>query len=227
MAYIATVKILVDQTNESAVYDGLNELLREIEMEGPNGEAPSVIDWKYVSVAPIAPEIEDSIMNETYEEGDAFRLTAPTIDQPFNLVIEAYAVSEFGDGPAHAEVTVDPTFIDRLVRLCRLCKENDLESVTVAAAADRWDNQEELRIRGDSLRVFGGAFWFEAHPKHADYGVETRSIEIDTLLTIVAAGSNAPPADQCFRWSNGRLYYAGDPGLLTDLIDLVESAGAK
>ena len=227
MAYIATVKILVDQANESAVYDGLNEFLRAIEADGPNGEAPLVIDWKYLSVEPIAPEIEDSILNETYEEGDAFRSKAPTIDQPFDLVIDAYAVSEFGDGPAYAELAVDQAFIDRLVRLCRLGQENDLESVTVAAAPDRWDNQEELRIRGDSLRVFGGAFWFEAHPKHADYGVETRSIGIDALLTIAAAGPNMSPADECFRWSNGRLYYAGDPRLLTDLIDLVESAGAE
>lgn len=227
MAYIAIVKILVGAANESAVCDGLNEFLHEVEMDSPNGEAPLVIDWKYVSVEPIAHEIEDSIRNETYEEGDTFPSEAPTIDQPFKLVIDAYAVSEFGDGPAYAEVTVDRTFIDRLVRMCHLCKNSDLESVTVAAAPDRWDNQEELRIRGDSLRVFGNAFWFEAHPKHADYGVETRSIEIDALLKIVAAGPGAPPGSECFRWSNGRLYYAGDRGLLTDLIDLVESAGAE
>ena len=147
--------------------------------------------------------------------------------ETFELVIDAYALNEWGDGPAYAVVNVDRAFCDRLVRLRRLCGDNDLESVTVAAGPDRWENQDELRIRGDSLRVCGDAFWFEAYPKHADYGVETRSIEIDALLKIAAAGPNAPPESDCFRWSDSRLYYAGDPGLVTDLVDLIESVTAQ
>jgi hypothetical protein len=73
MAYIATVKILVDDNNESVVYDGINEILRDAQMGGPNGECQDwVVDWKFDSVEPVGEELNDSIANETYEEGDAF-----------------------------------------------------------------------------------------------------------------------------------------------------------
>jgi hypothetical protein len=73
MAYIATIKILVDATNEAEVYDGINEMLRDAQMGGPNGEDRGwVVDWKFESVDPSNESLNDSIINETYTEGDAF-----------------------------------------------------------------------------------------------------------------------------------------------------------
>lgn len=138
--------------------------------------------------------------------------------EPFKLIVEAYAVSEFGDGPAYAEIKIDQRFLDRLQRLSRLCKENGLESVTVSAWPDRWDAEDELRIRGDSLRVWGDDFWFEAHPKHADYSVETRGIRIADLCSATTLKTDGAG----FRWSNGKLFYASD-GILADLIEMVEA----
>lgn len=66
MAHIATVKIVVDEANEDAVYDGINEMLRAF-----NGDW--VVDWKFESVEPVNESLNDSIANETYDEGDAFR----------------------------------------------------------------------------------------------------------------------------------------------------------
>lgn len=73
MAYIATVKILLDEANESNVYDGINEILRDAQMGGPNGEDRGwVVDWKFESIESANESLNDSIANETYAEGDAF-----------------------------------------------------------------------------------------------------------------------------------------------------------
>ncbi len=73
MAFIATVTILVDEANETSVYDGINEILRNAQMGGPNGEDRGwVVDWKFKSIKPANESLNDSIANETYAEGDAF-----------------------------------------------------------------------------------------------------------------------------------------------------------
>jgi len=74
MAHIATIKILVDEQEEAAVYDGLNNILRNAQYDVSNGEFMNwVLDWSFESVASTNESLNDSIANETYEEGDAFR----------------------------------------------------------------------------------------------------------------------------------------------------------
>lgn len=74
MAFIATLQILIDDPNESTVYDGLNELLRDAKAGGANGENQDwILDWKFASVDLASDSLNDSICNETYAEGDAFR----------------------------------------------------------------------------------------------------------------------------------------------------------
>jgi hypothetical protein len=74
MAYIATIKVLVDEANEDNVYGGINEMLREAQLGGPNGEdCDWIVDWKFESVDSVNESLNDSIANSTYEEGDAFR----------------------------------------------------------------------------------------------------------------------------------------------------------
>ena len=146
---------------------------------------------------------------------------------PFRLIVDAFAASEFGEGPSYAEITVDHAFIERLVRLSRVCFDNSLESVAVAEAPERWGNEEDLRIHGSSLRVWGDDFWFEAHPKYADYNVETRGMSVVTLKNIAEAGADADAPDDCFKWSNGTLYFTGNPDSVSDLIDMIEDKEAE
>jgi hypothetical protein len=74
MAYVVTVKILVDEADKVSVFDGINEILRDAQIGGPNGEDRDwVVDWKFDSVEPVNESLNDSIANETYFEGDAFR----------------------------------------------------------------------------------------------------------------------------------------------------------
>lgn len=73
MAYIATIKILVDEANEASVYDGINEILRNAQMGGPNGEDRGwVVDWKFESVEPASESLNKAITDGAYAEGDAF-----------------------------------------------------------------------------------------------------------------------------------------------------------
>ncbi|PZP55393.1 MAG: hypothetical protein DI596_11545 [Azospira oryzae] len=73
MAYIATVKIVVDEANEAMVYDGINEILREAQYGGPNGEFRGwIADWAFWSVEPASEEVEKSLASGNYEEGEAF-----------------------------------------------------------------------------------------------------------------------------------------------------------
>lgn len=130
--------------------------------------------------------------------------------EPFKLVVEAYATDEYGEGPSWAEVTVTPGFLQTLERLRRVCQDEKLESVTVPQGPDRWDLEDDLRIRGDSLRVWRDDFWFEAHPKHRDYSVETRSILIDHLIRVarkIASGDVENPLPDGFEIRNGIVFY--------------------
>jgi hypothetical protein len=138
---------------------------------------------------------------------------------PFKLIVEVHAINEYGEGPSYAEITVDKDFLDRLVRLRRVCKENDLESVSVLTGPDRWEAEDYFRLRGDNLRVFGDLFWFEAHPKHADYSVETAMLSIADLCSLATLGTDG---GNCFKWSNGKLFYASDSSHLQDFIEMVE-----
>lgn len=147
----------------------------------------------------------------------------------FRLVVEAYAVSEFGDGPSFAEFMVDQSFLGRIDRLRRVCKEYALESVSVWSSPENWDNQEELRIRDDSLRVFhGNSFWFEAHPKHADYNVETQQIEIDDLFRVaekISCGDTENPLPDGFAIFEGVVGY--NTGGTEEAIEMIRSALEK
>ncbi len=100
------------------------------------------------------------------------------------LMMEVHATVEFGDSPEFAVVEITQDFLDRLGVLSALCKSNGLESVSVSAGPASWHREEELRITGDSLRVFGDMFWFEAYPKHGNYQIETQSVNIPALTDI-------------------------------------------
>lgn len=73
MAHTVTVTILVDEAEESNVTDSINEMLRKHWVE--NGG--NVIDWAIDHSGEVCEEMNDSIANGTYEEGDAFRVQIP------------------------------------------------------------------------------------------------------------------------------------------------------
>lgn len=138
--------------------------------------------------------------------------------QPFKLFIEAYAIGDNDDGPAFLEVTVNPEFIDNIRRLHALCKRHELTSTLVTDRWTTWDQEDDLRLRGESLRVYrDGDFWFEAHCKHGG-DVESRAIDIDSLAAVAQQGPGVTK-DGRFAWRSGSLFYSGsDPDELVELV---------
>ncbi|TXF11617.1 hypothetical protein [Pelomicrobium methylotrophicum] len=73
MAFIATVRILVDDDSESLVHDGLNEMLMEQQMGCPNGEKRGwIVDWAIGPVSPANEVIREAIRNGRYQKDAAF-----------------------------------------------------------------------------------------------------------------------------------------------------------
>jgi hypothetical protein len=72
MAYIANVKILVDEVDENTVSEKLNALLQAAKTGSLNGDEGWIVDWQIGEIAPVDESLEDSIVNGTYEEGEAF-----------------------------------------------------------------------------------------------------------------------------------------------------------
>lgn len=224
MAYIATIKIVVDETNESVVYDGLNEVLRDAQYGGPNGENQGwIVDWKFESVERASKSLDDSIANGAYSEGDAFVDSNRDSEQafsPFKLVIEAYPTCGSDGAPSWAEITVTREFLQELERLSLICRDNALEIVTVMQNADAWEDTGIL-LTGDRLHVSNDSFWFDTSPKHDEYTlIETRAISIDRLIQVAKAidgnkaGGRLPNK---FSVRNGIVFYDSfDPKTLED-----------
>lgn len=212
MANIITVRLLVDETPntpEDMLGGVINGLLYNEQESGQNAsEGRSwLVDWQIGASVPACPSLAAAICNKTYAEGGAFREVAPQIDAPFEFAVEAHSSNEWVNGPDYAVLTIDQAFIDLLTRLRRACKDNGLESVNATYYPKAWDREEALRIQGDSLRVTrSGSFWFEGHPKHCDWGVETKCLEIDDLLKIVEDRLTGD-LPEGYILSNGRLFF--------------------
>ena len=107
------------------------------------------------------------------------------------LVVKAYATSEYGDSPSFAVVDVTPELVDNLQRLSAVCTGNDLSQVQTYDSPDGWDLQDDLRLRGDKLHVYGtGFFHYSAYPKHCDYRVETCTLEVPWLIELLQKGEH-------------------------------------
>lgn len=73
MAYMVNVRVLVADGDQSRVIDGINEMLRAAQQPVEEGGEQWIVDWQVLSVDPVTKTIDDSICNETYAEGDAFK----------------------------------------------------------------------------------------------------------------------------------------------------------
>jgi len=127
------------------------------------------------------------------------------------LMMDVHATDEFGDAPEFAVVEITQDFLERLGVLSALCKRNGLESVSVSAGPASWHREEELRISGDSLRVFGDVFWFEAYPKYGNYHVETQSVDIPALADIARDPGKQRDATSGLEFHDGFLIASSFP----------------
>lgn len=143
------------------------------------------------------------------------------------LLMEVHATDEYGDAPEFAVVEITQDFLERLSVLSALCKSNGLESVSVSAGPESWHREEELRITGDSLRVFGDVFWFEAYPKHGNYQVETQSVDIPALTDIARDPGKQRDDTLGLEFHDGILIASSFPEELADRYREVNTVSAE
>jgi hypothetical protein len=126
MAYIATVKILVDEADKASVFDGINELLRDAKKGGPKGKNRDwIVDWEFGPVEPVNESLNDSIANETYEEGDAFA----------DWVIFSAGEARANDGAGYWSNEYGWTTIDHATRFY-LCERERSDELPHSAGMD-------------------------------------------------------------------------------------------
>lgn len=76
MAFIATVKLLVDEPTVEDVHENLERLFESAQVTSvdqvEDDDRSWLVDWVFDEVYAAGADIDDSLTNETYEEGDAF-----------------------------------------------------------------------------------------------------------------------------------------------------------
>jgi hypothetical protein len=130
------------------------------------------------------------------ERQPGFRLA-----EPVELYIEAHAIDEYGDSPPFASLKVTQEWVEDLLELQALCIHKRLGYIAVDGGPDEWKDDEQYRMRDDWLIVDSSSFWFDAHPKHANYSVQTETVNIEQL--IAALGLREETAD--LLWYERRL----------------------
>lgn len=139
-----------------------------------------------------------------------WRNTPPLLAKPFDFYWEAFACDEWGDGPRWAKVQVTQEFVNNLHSLQTKCLQFNAQ-MTVSETPQEWDMEEELRLRGEELNVTMNHFWFSARPKHADYAVETRLLDIKVFFDAI---DNSEQRMSHLAWADGILFMDGSSAKL-------------
>ncbi|KWT98280.1 hypothetical protein APY03_0415 [Variovorax sp. WDL1] len=132
------------------------------------------------------------------------------MDNPVTLYLSAFACDEFGEAPRWAKVTLDQAFMDQLLAMRTRCIEQNLDLQATSAEPEAWqeDGMFPRRVSGTAVYVNKGGWWFQGYPKHCNYAIETRMVEIETLLTVLKTRTSS----EYLAWHGDVLVYetAGD-----------------
>jgi len=107
------------------------------------------------------------------------------LPESVELYLPAFALYEYGESPSFARVKVTQKWIEELLELQATCVSKQLSHIAIDGGPDEWQDDEHYRMRSELLVVDSSSFWFQAHPKHANYLVETREVGVEQLLTAL------------------------------------------
>ena len=105
--------------------------------------------------------------------------------KPIKVVFEAYAVSDYGDGPQFAVCDMTECFIEKLKLMMQTCVQLKLSELRYYGGPDSWgpgDIENDLRLNCGDVVVTSDSFWFYDRPKHANYHIETRAVYADRFF---------------------------------------------
>lgn len=136
---------------------------------------------------------------------------------PVTLWLECQVMAD-RYGPRWARLVLTQTFLETVLELQARCRQWNSRVITEEGRPDEWDeyagHNRYFNMRDSQLCVSQERFWFQAHPKHCTYYVETRAVYISDLLDLLKAGSGG---QEDFCWAGGELYR--DSGSVLDLFD--------
>jgi hypothetical protein len=135
-----------------------------------------------------------------------WREAPPRISEPFTFLWEAFATSEYDDGPGWYRLEVTQAVLDELHERQTLAIKNNCE-VSCDFGSGEWGTDNPLNVRGDELHVSGDSFWVSGRPKHCNYTVETRMADISEFFALIEKGQQA--ATPAFAWADGVLFRDG------------------
>lgn len=134
----------------------------------------------------------------------------PVLAKPVDLFIVCSAADENYTAPDYCKVSLTQEFVDRMLKLQALCVEQDLSELREWRRVE-WGGKdtdlgedESWRMEMEELAVGKNSMWLSAEPKHGNYRVESRAIEIDKL--VQALQTKVSPTDYLV-WCEGRLLY--------------------
>ena len=131
------------------------------------------------------------------------------IDKEFDLYLSAASTSEYGDGPSWAKVTVNQEFVNQIFEMLAVIKLAKLSGAERYVYPDEWENEDEYRLIDNCLHVSPhGDFWFTSYPKHSDYNIETRGLDMMRLSKAIASSEDANELEQWgLKWTDAGLIY--------------------
>lgn len=137
----------------------------------------------------------------------------------FSLVKEAYCTDDYADSPAFAHVEVTEALVARIQSIAEFVAAQELASAK-AYYNLTWDQEDDLRIRGECLVVTKSEFWFTAYSKYGNGHFETRSMLITDLLTAAeVAETGTAPQNVSFVLRDGVVYYDGGNNEVDHLVE--------
>lgn len=120
------------------------------------------------------------------------------------LVMSVMPCTDSEYHPDWAVIEVTPEFVARITRMRTICERELLAGVIAICGPDEWGGGDKCTVLGEMLVVEKDLFYFRAHPRHADYEIETANVGIDTFLDAVTDPAGKVPDE--WAWHEGRLY---------------------
>lgn len=105
------------------------------------------------------------------------------------VVVGAIATSDYGDSPNYAAFRVTQDYIDRLRRAADVAQEHGFTEVRKPDGPDWGLDEDELRLEYPEISIkpggsAGAYFLFIDRPRHADYDIESRAIDLKDLQKV-------------------------------------------
>lgn len=118
------------------------------------------------------------------------------VKAPVQLYLEAFATGPEGYGPGWALLVIDQSFLDELLSLQSLCKEQSLSMAVIEREPVQWQgdqleegldsDDEQFAMEPAKLYVTSEGFWLRAVPDHGYGATETRMLRIADLVAGMA-----------------------------------------